>query len=221
MSSLAAYAPQLAIGFALTLELALVSAFCGMVLGIAGAAAKLSPIRWLSRTATAAANLVRGIPEFLIVLVVYFGLPRLLRSVAGAEIDVGPFATGAFALAIVFGAYASEAFRGAFLAVPKGAAALGMTPAQAFVRVRLPQAWRVVLPSLNNQWQSLLKDTALVSVIGLEELMRKTQIAAQVTKQPFTFYLAAASVYLVMLGLSNPLFGWLERRARRGLAPLR
>ena len=129
---------------------------------------------------------------------------------------------GAFALSIVFASYASEMLRGAFLAVSRGqleaAAALGLRPSQVLRRIHLPQAWRIALPSLNNQWQNLLKDTSLVSVLGLEELMRKASIGAQVTRQPFTFYIAAASAYLVFLGLSNPLFALLERRANRGLA---
>jgi ABC-type arginine transport system permease subunit len=164
---------------------------------------------------TALLNLLRGVPEFLILLVVYFGTAQFLGDWAP-----GQFAAGIFALGIVFGANSSETFRGAFLAIPIGqieaAFAFGMTPIQIFVRVRLRQAWRFALPGIGNLWLGLLKDTSLVSVLGLEEILRKANIAAQYTKHPFTFYLAAMALYLVLTGVSGPILAWLERCAMRG-----
>lgn len=225
MDFLHGYGGQLALGLGVTLGVAGASLVLGTLLGLLGAAAKLSPRPWLRWPATLIANLIRGVPDFLILLICYFMVPELLSRLLHREIAPGPFVTGVLALSVVFGAYASEAFRGAFLAVPKGqleaAFALGLRPAQAFFRIRLPQAWRFALPSLNNQWQSLLKDTSLVSVIGLEELMRKAQIGAQVTRQPFVFYGTAALVFLALWAVSIPAFQALERRARRGLGEAR
>jgi putative lysine/arginine/ornithine/histidine/octopine transport system permease protein len=215
---LAGFGPQLLAGAAVTLELALGALALGLLLGLAGAAAKLSPRRWISRPVTLLLNLLRGVPEFLILLIVYFGAAQLV----GDDLAPGPFGAGVFALGVVFGAYASETFRGGFLAVPAGqveaARAFGMSPVQTFFLVRLPQAWRVALPGIGNLWQGLIKDTSLVSVVGLEELIRKANIAAQVTKDPFPFYLAAMAIYLAIVTLSNPLFAWAERRANRGIA---
>lgn len=217
MFDLAGFGPQLLAGAAVTVELALTTLALGLVLGLLGAAAKLSPRRWLSRPVTLVLNVLRGVPEFLILLIVYFGAAQLV----GDNLAPGPFGAGVFALGIVFGAYASETFRGGFLAVPAGqieaARAFGMTPFQTFFLVQLPQAWRVALPGLGNLWQGMLKDTSLVSVVGLEELIRKANIAAQVTKNPFPFYLAAMAIYLIIVALSNPLFAWAERRANRGV----
>jgi putative lysine/arginine/ornithine/histidine/octopine transport system permease protein len=219
MPSLAGYGPQLLAGAAVTLELAFATLVLGLILGLAGAAAKLSSRRWISRPVTLLLNLLRGVPEFLILLIVYFGAAQWL----GDDLAPGPFGAGVFALGIVFGAYASETFRGGFLSVPAGqieaARAFGMTPLQAFFLVRLPQAWRVALPGIGNLWQGLVKDTSLVSVVGLEELLRKANIAAQVTKDPFPFYLSAMAIYLAIVTLSNPIFAWAERRASRGVRP--
>jgi polar amino acid transport system permease protein len=215
---LAGFGPQLFAGAAVTIELALGALALGLLLGLAGAAAKLSPRRWISRPVTLLLNLLRGVPEFLILLIIYFGAAQLV----GDDLAPGPFGAGVFALGLVFGAYASETFRGGFLAVPGGqieaARAFGMTPFQTFFLVRLPQAWRVALPGIGNLWQGLVKDTSLVSVVGLEELIRKANIAAQVTKDPFPFYLAAMAIYLAIVTLSNPIFAWAERRANRGMA---
>jgi polar amino acid transport system permease protein len=217
MPDLAGYGPQLLAGAGVTLALAISSLTLGLLFGVLGAAAKLSSAAWVRIPVTGFLNLLRGVPEFLILLVAYFGAADVL----GPDLAPGPFGAGAFALGIVFGAYASETFRAGFLAVPHGqieaARAVGMPAARVFLRITLPQAWRVALPGIGNLWQGLLKDTSLVSVLGLEEILRKANIAAQVTKQPFTFYLAAMALYLAIISTSNPIFAWLERRASRGV----
>ncbi|RQS71609.1 ABC transporter permease subunit [Burkholderia sp. Bp8963] len=222
MDMLVNYGAQLAAGALVTLELALAALCVGMLLGIAGASAKLSSVRWLSGAAYAVTDFLRGIPEFLILLICYFGLSHLLNTQFDGAITVSPFSAGVIALAVVFGSYASEMFRGAFVAVPAGqveaARAYGMTRLQTLWFVRLPQAWRICLPSLNNMWQNLLKDTSLVSIVGLEDMLRKANIAAQFTKQPFVFYVAVGVVYFGFLVVSNPAFAWLERVAGRGYA---
>lgn len=217
MPELAGFGPQLLAGAAVTLELAFAALLLGLALGLLGAAAKLSPHIWIRWPVVVFLNLLRGVPEFLILLIVYFGAGNLL----GDALSPGPFAAGAIALGVVFGAYSSETFRGALLAVPAGqleaARAFGMSPVLAFFRVQLPQAWRFALPGVGNLWQGLLKDTSLVSVLGLEETLRKANIAAEVTKHPFPFYLAAMAIYLGFITVSNPTFAWLERRASRGV----
>ena len=220
MNDLWLYAGQLAQGAWITLQLAFSSLAVGLVLGLVLGAGGLSRNSLLRRAVRLSTALLRGIPEFLIVLVCYFGLSNLINTHFDAAIEISPFGAGVFALSIVFAAYASEVFRGSFAALPKGqmeaAQAFGLTPVQAFFGVRLPQAWRIALPSLGNLWQSLLKDTSLVSVVGLEDLLKKSNVAAQATHQPFLFFMAAAAVYFVFLHASQPLFAWLEKRASQG-----
>lgn len=216
MIGLEGFGPQLLAGAAVTLELAFAAVTLGLITGLLGASAKLADLAWVRSPISILLNLLRGIPEFLILLIVYFGASELL----GDAWSPGPFAAGAIALGAVFGAYSSETFRGAFMAVPPGqmeaARAFGMSRTQVIFRIHLPQAWRFALPGLANLWQGLLKDTSLVSVLGLEETLRKANIAAEVTKHPFPFYLAALAIYLAFITVSNPAFAWLERRASRG-----
>ena len=151
------FGDELLIGTLLTLQLALVSLLVGIILGLLAAAAKLSNNRFYRLIAQGYSELVRGVPEMLVVLVVYFGASALLQTIAGwfdynEYIEVNAFVAGVFALGLVFGAFSSEVFRGAFLAVPKGqmeaALACGMTSWQAFYRIRLPQMWRFAIPGL-------------------------------------------------------------------------
>ncbi len=223
MDSLLSYSAQILAGASVTLQLALASLCCGLVLGLALAACKLSNHRGLRFSVNLLTNFLRGIPEFLILLICYFGASNLINNYFDGAFEISPFVGGIFALSIVFSANASEVFRGAFAAVPKGqveaARAYGFTRTQVFFYTQLPQAWRIALPSLNNMWQSLLKDTSLVSIVGLEDMLKKADIAAQFTKQPFIFFLAVAGIYFVFLMLSNPVFSFLEKIANRGFQP--
>ncbi|KZZ47409.1 ABC transporter permease, partial [Thalassolituus sp. HI0120] len=189
----------------MTIQLALASLVIGLIIGLIGASAKLSNNRIARGIATTYTTVVRGVPELLLVLTLYFGGSQILMWIAGyfgydEYIEVGPFAAGVAALAIAFGAYATEVFRMAMLEIPKGqwesAQAIGMTRIQTFFRIIMPQLWRYSLPGLGILFQVLLKDTALVSVVGLNELMRQAAVGAANTKQPFDFYLAAAVLYL-------------------------
>jgi His/Glu/Gln/Arg/opine family amino acid ABC transporter permease subunit len=204
----------------MTLLVAAVSLVFGSVVGFLGAGAKLSRWRALRWIAEAYTTIVRGVPELLIILLLYFGGTVTLSQIAGRYVEVDGFSAGVFALSLVFGAYATEIFRGAFLAVPLGqreaARALGMRRIALFRFVLLPQVWRFALPGLGNLWLVLLKDTALISVVGLEELMRKTSIAAGVTRQPFVFYATAAMLYLAFTVVSAAALQYAERRVGRG-----
>ncbi|MBV0934599.1 ABC transporter permease [Marinobacterium weihaiense] len=206
----------------ITVKLALTSLVFGLIFGLLGAAGKLSRF-WPARAlATFYTTLIRGIPELLLVLIIYFGGSAILMAIAEQfgytdYIEISAFAAGVAALSIAFGAYSTEVFRGAIQAIPKGqwesAQALGMTPLKTFFRIILPQVWRLALPGLGNLFQVLLKDTALVSVVGLNDLMRQADVATASTKQPFTFYMTAALIYLALTVLATAMTTWMERRA--------
>lgn len=229
MIDLHGFGAQLLAGTFVTLQLALASVVVGLVLGLLGATAKLSelaPMRWLG---DGYSTLIRGLPEFLVVLTFYFGATDVLMAIASLfgyddYIEISAFAAGTAALGFIFGAYASELFRGAIIAIPPGQAeaarALGMTKRQTFFRITLPQVWRIALPGLGNLFMILMKDTALVSVVGLEELMRVTTFAVGRSKEPFTFYLAAAVIYLVLTSLASYGLRHLEKRANTGTREL-
>ncbi|MBF0391473.1 MAG: ABC transporter permease [Alphaproteobacteria bacterium] len=221
------FGDQLLAGTLLTLQLAFASLGVGLALGMAGALAKTSrnaAARWAGSTYT---TVVRGVPELLVVLLVYFGASQVLTMLAelvgiDAYVEIDAFTAGTIALGLTFGAYATEVLRGALQTVPHGhveaAQALGMGSGRIFIRIVMPQAWRVALPGLGNLFLVLLKDTALISVIGLEELMRKSAIAVSHTKEPFTFYMAAALIYLGLTVAAMTGLALLEKRAARGFA---
>ncbi|SEQ69905.1 polar amino acid transport system permease protein [Pseudomonas sp. NFACC02] len=218
------FGPALAAGVLMTIQLALSALCLGLVLGLLGALAKTSPHRTLQWLGGTYSTLVRGIPELLWVLLIYFGTVSSMRAIGHLfgipNLSLSAFAAGVIALGLCFGAYATEVFRGAMLAIPKGhreaGLALGMSRSRIFIKLVMPQMWRIALPGLGNLFMILMKDTALVSVIGLEEVMRHAQIAVTTTKQPFTFYMVAAFLYLAMTALSMVGLAWLEKRASIG-----
>ena len=210
----------------MTVKLALSALCLGLVLGLLGALAKTSPYKPLQWLGGFYSTLVRGVPELLWVLLIYFGTVSLMNRLGEAlnitGLELNAFAAGVIALGLCFGAYATEVFRGAILAIPKGhreaGLALGLSKGRIFSKLILPQMWRIALPGLGNLFMILMKDTALVSVIGLEEIMRHSQIAVTVSKLPFTFYMVAAVIYLglTILAMTGMLF--MEIRAARGFA---
>jgi His/Glu/Gln/Arg/opine family amino acid ABC transporter permease subunit len=218
------FGPALAAGTLMTIKLALSALSLGLVLGLLGALAKTSPykpLRWLGGSYS---TLVRGVPELLWVFLIYFGTVGLMHAIGEMlgqpNLELSAFAAGTIALGICFGSYATEVFRGAILAIPKGhreaGLALGMSKARIFSRLILPQMWRIALPGLGNLFMILMKDTALVSVIGLEEIMRRSQIAVTASKEPFLFYAVAAFIYLGLTILAMIGMYFLEKRASRG-----
>jgi octopine/nopaline transport system permease protein len=208
----------------MTLVLTFAALLVGAVFGSLVAAAKLSRQRGLRWLGDLYSILFRGIPELLVIYLFYFGGASVVSAVAhwfGGEgyIDVPPFAVGALAVGLISGSYQAEVFRGAYLAVAKGeleaALAIGMSTALRFRRVLVPQVLRYALPGLGNVLQMSLKDSALISVIGLVELMRASQVAAGSTRQYFTFYIVGGVIYLILTGLAGRLFGIAEARVRR------
>jgi His/Glu/Gln/Arg/opine family amino acid ABC transporter permease subunit len=197
-----------------------------MVMGLVGALGKLSRLRWARRLADLYTTVIRGVPELVLLLLIYYGGTVLLQDLASLlgrtePIDINAFVAGVVVIGIIYGAYATEAFRGAFQAVPKGqieaAMACGMNRRQVFWRIRLPQVWRFAIPGLANVWLVLLKATSLMSIIGVEELTRKADLAKAPTREPFTFFISAAFIYLVFTAISD--FGrhWAEKRANVGV----
>ncbi|TCM50674.1 amino acid ABC transporter membrane protein 1 (PAAT family) [Rhizobium sp. PP-F2F-G48] len=216
MIDLFGFGPQLLVGATVTLKVAVTSLVCGLVVGLLGAGAKLSGVSFLRRAASVYTTIVRGVPELLIILMLYFGGGVAVTALFGQHAELNAFAAGVLALTVVFGAYATEVFRASILAVPQGqteaARSLGLTKAHVLWLIVLPQMWRHALPGLGNLWLTLLKDTALISVVGLDDLTRKAGMAAGSTRDPLTFYSAAAAIYLALTTASLILLAMLERR---------
>jgi polar amino acid transport system permease protein/octopine/nopaline transport system permease protein len=225
MLDLHGYGWQLLEGAGMTLRVAGAVLAPGLALGLAGAFAKLSRFRPARALAEAYTTVIRGVPELVILLLFYFGgtvlLTRLSERLGGGYLEVDAFTAGVVALSLVFGGYATEVFRAAIRAVPTGeieaARAVGMSRGLLFRRIVLPQVWRYALPGLGNIWLVLLKDTALVSVVGLDELMRKTYVGAGSTRDPLPFYVTAALVYLGLTIVSTAALQAFERHVTRAV----
>ncbi len=207
-----------------TLLLSLVALMIGAVVGSGVAAAKLSPQRWLRWLGESYSVVFRGIPELLVIYLFYFGgsgLITLVGQMFGADgfIEAPPFLIGALAIGLISGSYQGEVYRAARLALAKGeveaAVAIGMPRWRIAQRILLPQVVRYALPGMSNVWQMSLKDSALVSVTGIVELMRARQVAAGSTRDYFTFYLVGGACYLVLTLVSNHAFRRAESRLGR------
>jgi arginine/ornithine transport system permease protein len=220
------FLPSLLEGAGVTLSVALTSMTMAMTLGLAGAMAKLSKWRWARGLAYLYTTLIRGVPDLVLMLLIFYGgqiaLNEILLALGHEEyVDVNPYVAGVLTIGFIFGAYLTEAFRGAFLAVPPGqreaGLAFGLSNWQIAYRITLPQMFRHALPGLSNNWLVLIKSTAIVSVIGLSDLMTRGQQAAGSTREPFMFYLAVALIYLLFTTASEFLFAWAERRFSTGV----
>jgi len=210
----------------MTLLVSTAGLMIGAVLGSLVAWAKLSGAKFAGAIGGGYAALFRGLPELLVVYFVYFGSSALLTALAnlvGVEgfVGVPAFAAGSLAVGVISGAYQAEVFRGAFLAIAKGeleaARSVGMGRWLMFRRVIAPQVLRYAIPGLGNLWQVALKDSSLIAVTGLAELMRESQLGAGSTHQPFPFYVAGGALYLTLTAFSDRLFEFAEARATRGM----
>ncbi|MGL0957474.1 arginine ABC transporter permease ArtQ [Vibrio vulnificus] len=200
--ALTGYSLSLAQASWMTIQLALVSLAVGLVLAVVFAGGEMTRHRLVKWPTTALVTVLRGLPELLVVLFIYFGSTQVLFLLTGYFIEVSPFLSGVIALSLIFASYASQTIRGALKAVNKGqreaASALGMSKSRTFFRIVLPQAVRHALPGLTNQWLVLLKDTALVSLIGVTDLLKQAQLTSAATHEAFTWYATAAAIYLVI-----------------------
>ncbi|PHM48465.1 arginine ABC transporter permease ArtQ [Xenorhabdus miraniensis] len=217
----------------ITVGLAISSLIIGLVLAMLFAA--WESIRWkpIALLGSCWVTLIRGLPEILVVLFIYFGSSQLLIMLSeGFEVnlvfwqfniqmeidnfDVSPFLCGVIALSLLYSAYASQTLRGALKAIPIGqweaGQTLGLSQTRIFFRLIMPQMWRHALPGLGNQWLVLLKDTALVSLISVNDLMLQTKSIATRTQEPFTWYVIAAAIYLVITLVSQFILKQLEMR---------
>lgn len=240
MLDLQGYEASILKGALVTIEVALLSLLLAVILGMLGALAKMAPYRWARAIATLYTTVIRGIPDLVLMMLIFFGGQILLNNslysinetlnewFASSDpshewtsylpdyIDVSPFIAGVLTIGFIFGAYMAETFRGAIMAVDKGeleaAKAYGMGPVMSFRRILLPQMIRHALPGFGNNWLVLLKTTALVSIIGLEDMVRVSALAAGSTKMPFTFYMAVALIFLFFTSVSTGLLKVVERK---------
>lgn len=216
-------------GLGITLATAALSLAVACAFGLVGAVAKLSRSRVARGVADAYTTLIRGIPELVLMLAIFYGGQILVNKLAESRgwdyIDVPPFAAGVLTIGFIFGAYLTETFRGAILAVPRGqmeaATAYGLTRGQALRRILLPQMVRHAIPGFANNWLVMVKATALVSIIGLDDMLHRANMAASATREPFTFYMLIAAVYLAITTVSIGALTWLERRYSLGVKRIR
>ncbi|HET8729112.1 MAG TPA: ABC transporter permease [Alphaproteobacteria bacterium] len=222
----AGWGDELLRGAWVTIQVAVLAFALGIVIGLIAAAAKLGGGRVLRGVAGIYTTIARGVPELLVIYLFFYGSSSAIMSVAGVfgytgYIELTPFLVGVVTVGVISGAYSTEVFRGAIQAVPQGQLeaghAFGMTGRQIFFRITLPQMMRFALPGLGNVWQLTLKDTTLISVTSLAELMRMAYVASGSTREPFIFYITAAALYLVMTSFSQALFQRAERHYDRGV----
>ena len=220
------YGSSILDGAWLTVNLALTSMALAVALGLVGAAFRLSPVKWLARLGEGYTTVIRGIPDLVLILLIFYGGQDLINRIALASgytgyIDINPFIAGVCTMGFIFGAYLSETFRGAFMAIPAGQAeavmAYGMSRTQVFWRILVPQMVRFALPGFTNNWLVLTKSTALISVIGLQDMMFKAKNAADATHEPFTFFLAVAVLYLMLTSVSLLVLRYLEKHFSVGI----
>jgi polar amino acid transport system permease protein len=224
---------EIVAGAWLTIRLALATLPVGLALGFLVALSRRSHSLLLRGFGEAFSTVFRGLPELLTLFIVYYGGQFLLQWVVGffsdASVEANGFIAGMLALGVVFAAYASEVFSAAFNGIPKGqwegAAAIGLHRWQTLRLVILPQLLRLALPGLANLWLVLLKDTSLVSVIALNDLLRMTSVAVGTSKEPFFFYFVACMIYLAFSIVSsfgiNAIERWSEKSERQRTAPAR
>ncbi|OLL28499.1 histidine ABC transporter permease [Burkholderia sp. SRS-W-2-2016] len=208
-----------------TVQLALCSLALAFVIGLFGASAKLFGSRVIARLAHGYTALVRGAPDLVLMLLLYYSIQILLNGLTErmhwTQIDIKPFAAGVIVLGLIHGAYFTETFRGAFLAIPRGqmesATSLGMSPAHVLAHILFPQMMRFALPAVGNNWQVIVKSTALVSIIGLSDVVKAARDAGKSTTRYFFFIAVAAFVYLLITTISNFVLLYLEKRYNVGV----
>jgi octopine/nopaline transport system permease protein len=200
--------------------------FIGMAIGTIGAWAKIGGGLVARGAADVYTTVLRGFPDLLVIYLFYFGgstvLTAINRELGGSGfVSVPAFMVGALAVGVVSGAYQTEVFRGAYGAIARGeieaARAVGMSGFLLLRRIVAPQVMRHALPGLGNCWQLVLKESALISVTGLVELLRQAQVGAGSTRLPFYFYITAAALYLALTTVSNRLFEGAETYTNRGV----
>lgn len=221
---------------AVTVLLAIGSLALGLILAFVFASMESFRVKWIAKLGTAIVIILRGLPEILVVIAIYNAIPMLLIAITDGftvnlwiihftvqydieNFDVNPVICGILALSLLYAAYASQTLRGAFKAISPGqkqaAELLGLSQSRIFFRIMLPQMWRHALPGLGNQWLVLLKDTALVSLITIDDLMKQTHDLIAYTHKPFTGYLIAGAIYLLISLASQSILTTLTQKSSR------
>ena len=215
------YHQQILAGLVTTLKIASLAVCFGMVMAVILALLEKQPVIAIQKVIKAFSFLMRALPELLVIFFLYFGSSMLLSALFGTYIEVNPFISGVFALSIIFAAYAEQVLIAAFDAIPKAqvqtARLLGLSNTQILWQIILPQCFMHAKPGLLNLWLVLLKDTALVSLIGVSDLMQQTQTEASATKQPFTFYLITAFIYLALSTVSEQFTRYMTQEKHKRL----
>ncbi len=219
------YLPAILGGLKTTLSISALSLAIACLFGLAGAVAKLSESRAARTVAGVYTTLIRGLPELVLMLLIFYGgqiaVNRLGDRLGWGYVDVDAFVAGSLTLGFIFGAYLTETFRGAILAVPRGqleaAEAYGMGKVKMIRRILLPQMVRHAIPGFTNNWLIMIKASALVSIIGLDDMVHRASLASSATNEPFTFYSAIALIYLGITTVSILLLGWIDRRFSTGV----
>ena len=224
------YGDEIARGFVLTLGVGVGALAVAIIFGLFGAAGKLSKHWAAQKAAFLYTTIVRGVPELVLIILLYYGVPTMVQTVVrlavpGYRLDFNPVVTAVVVIGLIYGAFMAEVFRGAFLAVPHGqmeaARAYGMSRRQTFFRIHMPQMWRFALPGIGNVWMVLIKATALVSVVGLKDTLYWSGKAGEALYEPFKFFLIAALIFLGITFVSEQVIRMAERRASRGVAQVK
>ena len=209
----------------MTIAVAITAMLIGFFFALIFTPLKLSKNKFLNLIANTYTTIIRGVPELLVIYLFFFGGSAAVMFVAsifgyGEYIEINAFITGAFSIGIISGAYSTEVFRGAIQSIDKGqfeaANVLGLSKFGKFIKIILPQILRLALPNLSNVWQITLKDTSLIMVTGLVEIMRQSYVAAGSTRDPLFFYSCAAVLYLFLTFLSMKLINRLELKYSKG-----
>ncbi len=216
---------ELLIATLMTLAVSVTAMFIGFVFALIFTPLKLSKNKFLNLIANFYTTVIRGVPELLVIYLFFFGGSSAIMFVASIfgyndYIEINAFLTGAFSIGIISGAYSTEVFRGAIQSIDKGqfeaSNVLGFNKVTRFIKVILPQMLRLSIPNLSNVWQITLKDTSLISVTGLVEIMRQSYIAAGSTRDPLLFYTVAAVLYLMLTFLSMKFINKMEIKYNKG-----
>ena len=216
---------EMLMGALMTVLVSASSLILGIAIGIIFAACKLSNIFVLKVIANIYTTIIRGIPELLVIYLLFFGGSGAVMYLAkifgyNGYIELNAFTIGTIAVGAISGAYSTEVIRGAVNSVQKGqfeaGKTLGLNGYGLYGKIIFPQVARIALPGIGNVWQITLKDTALISVTGLVEIMRQSRIAAGSTHEPFIFYTAAIILYLLITRFSNILFDKAENNYSKG-----
>jgi octopine/nopaline transport system permease protein len=216
---------ELFIATLMTIAVSISAVLVGFLFALIFTPLKLSKNKFFNLIGNSYTTIIRGVPELLVIYLFFFGGSGAIMYVASIfgyndYIEINAFITGSFAIGIISGAYSTEVFRGAVQSIDKGqfeaAKVLGLSKSIQFYKIILPQALRLAIPNLSNVWQITLKDTSLISVTGLVEIMRQSYIAAGSTRDPLFFYSFAAVLYLLLTYLSMKVINKLEVRYSRG-----